>query len=632
MSPTEYQYEPLSSPSEIFRLLNILPPADDGTLSLSLRECAIATASDDYDALSYTWGGDSNMKEVLVDGRLMHLRENLWSFLNHCATTSLATKHHHNLWIDAICINQENDAEKGYQVKQMRKIYTQARSVIVWLGDASKQSRILHRYCKETDQVANLKNDEPISWSKWDDFLREDRRDEEGCADMVRLLSHPYWTRLWIVQEVSLAREASFIAGNCLVPLRFMAGIARENSFGSQLETLEEGVLSRSQSIQRIIEPRVEEKGFSLPQLVGKFHQSKCSILHDRVYSMLGLVEGGEKWEVDYNVPIEELFLKALELTQANMIDFPEVNDRTPADEAEYDCFIGLDSLADGLRISPDDVAKHASLREQVKKPCFLLPVSVVKVYEACHYESDPLTYEDGDFKTAACFTLHPCSNECVTEGFVPPGSHRKPPPCNECGRSIKTNALVEIALPSPQGRFRNQALPIIISERGMKMATNFRHSSDGNDPWSASFEIQPLPDQIERALSSELIRDHIDLRRGQSRAINVPVSFLTLVELRRHTMQPKRPENLVTSNYAISHDDGTLSHIITHVSEVGSVSQESCDKMKRARASEEKVRQERLAEREAYEQMNPVQKLVHNAQMLVLETAGDLLMKGIVG
>ena len=632
MSPTEYQYEPLSSPSETFRLLNILPPADDGALSLSLRECAIVTASDDYDALSYTWGGDSSMKEVLVDGRLMHLRENLWSFLNHCATTSLATKHHHNLWIDAICINQENDAEKGYQVKQMRKIYSQARSVIVWFGDAGKQSHILQRYCEETDQVANLKNDEPISWSKWNDFSDEYIRGEEGSADTARLISHPYWTRLWTVQEVSLAREASFVAGNCLVPLEVMDGIASKTSFGPLVETIEEGVFSRSRSIRRIIQSRVEQKNLSLPELVGEFHQSKCSILHDRVYSMLGLIDGGEKWEVDYNVPIEELCFKALELTEANMIDFSEAYGRMPGDEAEYDCFRGLDGLAGGLRIDPEDVAKHASLQEQVKKPYFLLLASVVKVYEACHYESNPLTYEDRDFKTAACFTLHPCSKECVTEGFVPLGSNRKPPPCNECGRSIKTNALVEIQLPGRRGKGRNQALFLIISESGVKMATNFRHSSDGKDPWNASFEIQPLPGQIEAELSSERIRDRVDLRGGQSRIINLPVSFLTLVELRRHTMQTKRPENLVTSDYAISHDDGTLSDIITHVSEVGSVSQESCDEMKRARASEEKVRQERLAEREAYEQMNPVQKLVHNAQMLVLETAGDLLMKGIVG
>ena len=44
------------------------------------------------------------------------------------------------IWADAICINQEDDAEKSLEVAQMGKVYENARRVLIWLGDTDEES------------------------------------------------------------------------------------------------------------------------------------------------------------------------------------------------------------------------------------------------------------------------------------------------------------------------------------------------------------------------------------------------------------------------------------------------------------------------------------------------------------
>lgn len=50
------------------------------------------------------------------------------------------------LWFDAICIDQTNFEERGYQVQQMPKIYGAANEVIAWLGEARDDSDLAMDY------------------------------------------------------------------------------------------------------------------------------------------------------------------------------------------------------------------------------------------------------------------------------------------------------------------------------------------------------------------------------------------------------------------------------------------------------------------------------------------------------
>jgi hypothetical protein len=86
-----------------------------------------------YEALSYTWGDLELSSTVELNGCLMGVTWNLWTALQHLRMTDRDRV----LWVDALCIDQTNLAERGHQVAQMGDIYRRADRVIIWLGLAS---------------------------------------------------------------------------------------------------------------------------------------------------------------------------------------------------------------------------------------------------------------------------------------------------------------------------------------------------------------------------------------------------------------------------------------------------------------------------------------------------------------
>jgi hypothetical protein len=78
-----------------------------------------------YEALSYVWG-PIEMKSISLNGQSCDVRENLFD--------ALVTLRHENqqrtLWVDAICINQDDMKERNHQVSRMGSIYSQAEKVV----------------------------------------------------------------------------------------------------------------------------------------------------------------------------------------------------------------------------------------------------------------------------------------------------------------------------------------------------------------------------------------------------------------------------------------------------------------------------------------------------------------------
>jgi len=125
--------EPL--PKGSVRLLRLLPHQDQN----SRIECRLITfslldqgSSHPYEALSYVWGSEDNKRPIYMgDNDELRVTANLYAalrHLRHCFVERI-------LWVDAICINQADEDEKGQQVQSMAKIYAKASRVIVWLVD-----------------------------------------------------------------------------------------------------------------------------------------------------------------------------------------------------------------------------------------------------------------------------------------------------------------------------------------------------------------------------------------------------------------------------------------------------------------------------------------------------------------
>ncbi|KAH7344360.1 heterokaryon incompatibility, partial [Pyrenochaeta sp. MPI-SDFR-AT-0127] len=91
--------------------------------------------SHEYHCLSYTWGNpfgpDPKYYVINIDDGFLSITPNLWSAIIHLHKTRPEFQ---AIWIDAICINQDNEDEKSAQVPIMHHIYGQAKSVIAWVG------------------------------------------------------------------------------------------------------------------------------------------------------------------------------------------------------------------------------------------------------------------------------------------------------------------------------------------------------------------------------------------------------------------------------------------------------------------------------------------------------------------
>lgn len=217
-------YQPITRGDEI-RLLVLDPGVPGDALSCRLINVQQSWRTR-YEALSYTWGDQSITCPLICSGHTMDITVSL-----HDALTDLRHRRRKRvLWVDAVCIDQADNDEKGQQVKLMGSIYSRARRVLIYLGrgdkvvdGAAKDIRSLdwkfmplhiQRYASRLAVLGlpgtliheRLPRMKPISD---DDF---------GWERVINLLRRPWFERTWIIQEAILAKRAWVICGDQSVP------------------------------------------------------------------------------------------------------------------------------------------------------------------------------------------------------------------------------------------------------------------------------------------------------------------------------------------------------------------------------------------------------------------------------
>ncbi|KXT16508.1 hypothetical protein AC579_1338 [Pseudocercospora musae] len=124
------------------RLLSLWPGSGDDPLLGHLDTCELDHAPP-FEALSYCWGRADPSYTINVSGERLEVTENLKLALFRLRRSDAVRR----LWIDGICINQQDAAEKTAQVKLMRDIYEKAHRTIVWLGEEDSETRLAFSLC-----------------------------------------------------------------------------------------------------------------------------------------------------------------------------------------------------------------------------------------------------------------------------------------------------------------------------------------------------------------------------------------------------------------------------------------------------------------------------------------------------
>ena len=163
-----------------------------------------------YHALSWAWGQGNWDRLIKINGYEFYISESLHEILSHVragASSSNPSDGPFLLWIDALCINQANEDEKSIQVLHMRETYKDACSVIVWLGNQRERRAATGRAASFlTAHIPPIPDGLSYIAEAPSYLLNPENADvvRTICQDVLR---RPWWWRMWVIQEVSLARS-----------------------------------------------------------------------------------------------------------------------------------------------------------------------------------------------------------------------------------------------------------------------------------------------------------------------------------------------------------------------------------------------------------------------------------------
>jgi Heterokaryon incompatibility protein (HET) len=248
-----FVYHPLTPHKRGIRLIELLPEKHGQSLENSFIQhhgasepssiplsCTVSHVSLDdtpaYTALSYTWGDTSRQRVILLNEAVFTVAENLDAALRHLRRQDEPL----TLWVDALCINQNDNVEKSEQLEQMRQIYSQALLVVAWLGPAADNSDVAMqwiehyggrslelgigtkpqlqlRYLLESlESCGKYPIDERLEGFLGDLNIQfSPANPEHSCVitSLLKFFERTYWSRIWVVQELASASDVLFVCG-----------------------------------------------------------------------------------------------------------------------------------------------------------------------------------------------------------------------------------------------------------------------------------------------------------------------------------------------------------------------------------------------------------------------------------
>lgn len=256
---------------------------------------------DAYDALSYTWGTPEKRHELWIGNSCLPISENLRAALLMLRDADLTRV----IWVDAICINQDDVKERNHQVHIMKRIYSKAASVVVWLGPENQSSRAAMDLIIERN------------WPEGgDDALKRKKlleNNENNLKGLSEIFQRSWWKRIWIVQEVVAARELVIMCGTDILPWAFVRRACNEIKQG-EFSSGEKAKLLRSSGYRNytaLDNFRARRGTMSLTKYLQCTKDYEASDMRDKLYALIGVASDISPEDIvpDYTKATREVFL-----------------------------------------------------------------------------------------------------------------------------------------------------------------------------------------------------------------------------------------------------------------------------------------------------------------------------------
>lgn len=312
-------YKPILDPYEM-RVLELEPGVGDETLRGSLHHCSLefdncfdlgpesgplhptrhALSMRDltepvwYTALSYTWGPPVFEAKIECDGHEKAITASLEAALRQFRRPDRSVV----MWIDQVCIDQDNQREKEQQIPLMARIYSHATNTVIWLGEASAGSDLAIRALEHISYCLQL-IDADVGPDDFGRFLLP-TPDSETWEEVWNLLCRPWFSRVWIVQELVLSGDPWVVCGDRHISWKIIGsafnhleacGIARWLRGKFAPSNLSNHVSSGQGQGLEGVKQRFSSRsgGIELFRLLDETRNAQCYDSRDKVYGLLGM-------------------------------------------------------------------------------------------------------------------------------------------------------------------------------------------------------------------------------------------------------------------------------------------------------------------------------------------------------
>ncbi|KAF2192135.1 hypothetical protein K469DRAFT_716630 [Zopfia rhizophila CBS 207.26] len=296
-------------------------------------------------------------KHIFINGVRFPVTLNLFNALHRIR--DLARRHPRLMqtpfWVDTICINQSDSLEREEQVRLMGEIYRKANGVLIWLGNDAEpvQTRMALDVIKDIFRGFNewydLRNSEGSFLARWEEISRAiettpdaidqkhlwnelqsdveswisgldirnviGRSDERPWLALGRLLSRSWFGRVWTWQEKELARNATILIGDTIIPwaeLRFAMLVIMVHDLSESRGTPHQ--VMPGQQYLRVLDNLDLGNCSDLLDLVINVRHRRCTLPHDKIFSVLGAADPNSPsvqhfcGKINYDKPIQELY------------------------------------------------------------------------------------------------------------------------------------------------------------------------------------------------------------------------------------------------------------------------------------------------------------------------------------
>ena len=345
------------------------PAAERQPLSCSLSIVSLENKPD-YETLSYVWGDPSLVNEIIADGSVINITKNLRTALWYLRSPDVPRV----IWADGICINQSDLDERSFQVQMMGDIYRQARGVQIWLGEtedmvndaehsatpdlwiAEDTVKTFTRYLQSeqllstipplaTTEQSTLEPNIPgaikileslaagLHLYQMPFFKVIDPETIEPCPvwfismrSLAAILSCPWWTRVWTIQEAMLSTQATVCIGEYQAPLSLFSSLSNsirkhESGCCSTAQTLWYGNLDIYMPLLRVRSELEDFLTFTNDGLEGRITLTRAFLVsskrkafdpRDHVYALHGVLYRKDRLiKPNYHLSTDKVFTDA---------------------------------------------------------------------------------------------------------------------------------------------------------------------------------------------------------------------------------------------------------------------------------------------------------------------------------